>query len=129
MPKEKTKTQKIKSYRFGIIAEFLAIAFLFLKGYRILERRYKTKLGEIDIVALKGNTIVAIEVKARRKVMFKNGFLFEEVLSENQKRRIKRAAMFFMKRNFKKYKFHSIRFDLVVVSPYKMPLHLVGFWE
>ena len=103
--------------------------FLLLKGYRILERRYKTKLGEIDIVALKGNAIVAIEVKARRKVLFKNGFLFEEVLSENQKKRIKRATMFFMKRNFKKYKFHSIRFDLVVVSPYKMPLHLIGFWQ
>jgi hypothetical protein len=37
--------------------------------------------------------------------------------------------MSFMKSNFKKYKNHSIRFDLIVVSPRKMPLHLVGFWE
>ncbi|MFT7099296.1 MAG: putative endonuclease, partial [Rickettsiales bacterium] len=91
-----SKSRKIKSYRFGIVAEFVAIIFLFFKGYKILKRRYKTKLGEIDIVACKNNAIIAIEVKARRKNVQNNGFLIDEVLSVNQQKRIKRAAMSFM---------------------------------
>ena len=122
-------TKKIQSYNFGIIAEFIAIIFLRLKGYKILKRRYKTFVGEVDIIARKGRAIIAVEVKARKKVVQKNGFLIDEVLSENQKRRIKRAIMFFMAANFKKYYNHSIRFDLIVISPYKIPFHLVGFWE
>ena len=122
-------TKKIQSYKFGIIAEFIAIVFLRFKGYKILKRRYKTFVGEVDIIARKGKAIIAVEVKARKKVTQKNGFLMDEVLAENQKRRIKRAIMAFMATNFKKYYNYSIRFDLIVVSPYKIPLHLPGFWE
>ncbi|MES2677837.1 MAG: YraN family protein [Pseudomonadota bacterium] len=122
-------TKKIQSYQFGIIAEFIAIIFLRLKGYKILKRRYKTFVGEIDIIASKGRAIVAVEVKARKKNVVKNGFLIDEVLGENQKRRIKRAIMAFMAANFKKYYNYSIRCDLIVISPYKIPLHLLGFWE
>ncbi len=124
-----TTTKKVKSYKFGIIAEFIAIIFLRFKGYKILKRRYKTFVGEIDIIATKGSAIIAVEVKARKKIVHKNGFLIDEVLGENQKRRIKRAIMAFMAANFRKYYNHSIRFDLIVISPYKMPLHLLGFWE
>ncbi len=122
-------TKKIQSYQFGIFAEFIAIIFLRLKGYKILKRRYKTFVGEIDIIASKGRAIIAVEVKARKKIVQKNGFLIDEVLGENQKRRIKRAIMAFMAANFRKYYNHSIRFDLIVISPYKIPLHLLGFWE
>jgi putative endonuclease len=123
------KTKKIQSYQFGIVAEFVAIIFLRLKGYKILKRRYKTFVGEIDIIASKGRAIIAVEVKARKKIVQKNGFLIDEVLGENQKRRIKRAIMAFMAANFRKYYNHSMRFDLIVISPYKIPLHLPGFWE
>lgn len=122
------KPNKIKSYYFGIFAEFFVIIFLFFKGYRILKRRYKNKLGEVDIVALKRKTIVAIEVKARKKVLIKDRLLFDEVVSFNQRQRIKRSAISFIKSN-KKYHQHILRFDLIVVSPYKLPLHLIGFWE
>ena len=123
------RTKKVKSYQFGIVAELVTIVFLRFKGYKILKRRYKSFLGEIDIIAKKGKAIVAVEVKARKKLVHKNGFLIDEVVGEAQKRRIKRAAMAFMGLNFKKYYHHSLRFDLVVVCPYKLPLHLVGFWE
>ena len=130
MPKsKKAKSKKIKSYQFGIIAEFVAIIFLRFKGYKVLQRRYKTNLGEVDIIACKGRAIIAIEVKARKKSVEKNGFLIDEVLGENQKKRIKRAIMVFMAANSKKYYNHSIRFDLMVISPCKMPYHLIGFWE
>jgi putative endonuclease len=125
----KTKTSKIKSYQFGLLAELIAIIFLRLKGYKILKRRYKTFVGEIDIIARKKNAIIAIEVKARKKQIHQNSFLIDEVVGENQKKRIKRALMVFMSANFRKYFGHSTRFDLIVISPRKLPLHLIGFWE
>jgi len=123
------RNNKIKSYQFGIIAEFIAILFLRLKGYKILKRRYKTFVGEIDIIAKKSQTIIAIEVKARKKSVIKNGFLLEEVVGIYQQQRIKRAIMSFIKSNYKKYQNHNIRFDLIVICPYKIPLHLINFWE
>ena len=60
------KTKK-QTYNFGILAEKIAISFLRLKGYEILEWRFKTKVGEVDIIAKKSDVIIAVEVKARSK--------------------------------------------------------------
>ena len=57
----------MNSYKYGIFAEYVVAVYLILKGYRILEKRYKTKVGEIDILAVKGRDLIAFEVKARRK--------------------------------------------------------------
>jgi len=123
------KKNKIRSYRLGIIAEYVAIVFLRLKGYKILKHRYKTFVGEIDIIATKGKCLIAVEVKARKKIVIQNGFLIDEVVGKNQRERIKRAINSFVKTNYKKYSNHNIRFDLIVVSHYKIPFHLLGFWE
>ena len=50
---------------FGLRAEWIAAALLRAKGYRILERNYTVNGGEIDIIALRGNVIAFVEVKAR----------------------------------------------------------------
>jgi hypothetical protein len=50
-----------------IVSEYLAAAILMLKGYRIVALRYRTRLGEIDIIARKGDLAVFVEVKARRE--------------------------------------------------------------
>ena len=55
-----------KALRRGRTSEYVAALFLMLKGYRIAALRYRTKLGEIDIVARKGDLAVFVEVKARR---------------------------------------------------------------
>jgi putative endonuclease len=49
----------------GVLGENLACAELQRRGYAILERRYRTRFGEIDIIARDGKTIVLVEVKAR----------------------------------------------------------------
>lgn len=123
------KINKIKSYQFGVIAEFLAIIFLYLKGYKIIARRYKTHLGEIDIIATKSNFLIAVEVKARKNINIKNGFLIDEVLTIKQRERIKRALNSFIQRHYQKYHQHNIRLDLIVVSHYKMPVHFINFWQ
>ena len=53
------------AHRLGHVAEWRAVWRLRLAGYSILARRYKTKLGEIDIVARRGGILAFVEVKAR----------------------------------------------------------------
>ena len=62
----KTKAERQVFEKVGRRAELWAAGYLRLKRYRILARRYKTKQGEIDIIARKGKIIVIIEVKYRK---------------------------------------------------------------
>jgi len=61
----KTKAQKQAYEKAGRRAENLACLYLRLKGYRILERRFKVRGGEVDIIAVRGKVIAMIEVKQR----------------------------------------------------------------
>jgi putative endonuclease len=56
---------RVAAFRTGLSAETRAAAFLMAKGYRILEKRFRTRYGEIDIVARRRNLVAFIEVKAR----------------------------------------------------------------
>lgn len=47
---------RVRAYRRGLFAETVAALLFRLKGYRVVARRYKTPLGEIDLMALKGQT-------------------------------------------------------------------------
>ena len=69
---------KINHNKFGLIAEIIAVIFLKFKFYKILQKNYRNKLGEIDIIAVKNGVLVAVEVKARRKIRS-----FEEILTKN----------------------------------------------
>ena len=55
-------------YARGLVAEGIAAWVLRLKGYRVLATRYRTPLGEIDIVARRGKVLAFVEVKARPTV-------------------------------------------------------------
>jgi len=94
--------------------ELIGVLYLTLKGYKILKRRYKTFVGEIDIVAKKGNTFIFVEVKYRPT--------YERALyaiNEFQQRRLLRTAESFM---VKKSGF--CRFDCLLFSPWRIPMHL-----
>jgi putative endonuclease len=81
----------------------------------------KTYVGEVDIIAARRNTLVFIEVKAR-----KNG-ISELNLSLNQQRRVTKAAEFFISKN-PKYSNYDIRFDLVIITPYRLPIIIKNAW-
>ena len=63
-----TDPGRIRAYRKGVWAERIAAIFLIAKGYRVLAMRYKSKMGEVDIIAKRGQLIIAVEVKARRSI-------------------------------------------------------------
>ena len=108
----------ISTYNLGLLSEYAAILFLKLKAYRILERRYRNYLGEIDIIAAKGNLIVFLEVKTIRD---DNGAF--PVVSNKQLDRIRRSATIYLNRGYQNY---DIRFDLITVSNLILVRHYKG---
>lgn len=56
--------------RLGKLGEDIACVFLSKKGYKILQRNFKARYGELDIIALYENTLVFIEVKTRTNLRF-----------------------------------------------------------
>jgi putative endonuclease len=93
----------------GIKGENLAVKFLKEKGYRIIERNYKTPIGEIDIIAQDGNTIVFIEVKTRTDEFFGQPF---EAVNKKKRRKLKNVALLYLKRHVREF---SVRFDVLSI--------------
>lgn len=114
-------TSKKQTYKFGIMAERVAIILLFFKGYKILQWRYKTPFGEIDIIAKKGKTIIIVEVKAR-----KGKLNIEQVLGLRQISRIQKASQCFISQNCK-FQNYSLRLDFIAVNKFFYPKHYLNF--
>jgi len=111
---------KRRAYLFGLGAERIAALMLWLKGYRILARRCRSPFGEIDLIALRCGTVCFVEVKARADMT-----TAREALSPRQRRRIVRAAGFWMQRHGRPA-YKEMRFDVVCVAPWRWPLHIVN---
>lgn len=107
----------------GRRAELWAEILLRLKGYQILERRYKTKLGEIDLIARKQSVLVFVEVKRRTDLQTAHASLHPTNL-----RRIENTASLYQGRYEKYYDF-TMRFDAVFVLPKFRIVHLKDAWR
>ena len=105
-------------YRHGRWAEWLAVALLMMRGYRILGRRQRTPFGEIDVVARRGGRVAFIEVKLRRTLAEA-----EASLTPRQAERIGRAAECWMN-GHRAFQDHEMGMDLVLVVPWAWPRHL-----
>jgi putative endonuclease len=112
-----------KAERRGRWAESLCLWSLRLRGYRILARDYRAGVGEIDILARRGGTLVAIEVKARG-----NRASASEAITPRQRRRIARAAAHFLAGRSDLARL-TLRFDVMLVTPGRLPLHLRDAWR
>ena len=109
----------------GLWAEYLAVVYLFFKGYRLLARRYRASGGEIDLVMTKGQILVFVEVKARRT--------HEEALCAlrpRQRRRIIAAAQAWEQgRPFSgPWRFDLVTFAQGICGGLSWPRHVVGAW-
>lgn len=107
-------------HKKGLIAETLAGLYLMLKGYRLLARRYKTRLGEIDLVAKRGGTIIFVEVKLRKTA--RDG---AEAIHAHNQARVRDAAALYLQKH-PAYNDCDMRFDAVILSKGKWPRHLTN---
>lgn len=90
--------------------EEIAAAYFEQKGYRILARNYRCRLGEIDLVVEKGRTLVFVEVKARTSLRFGTP---EESVGERKKRKLQQVAQCYL--NEKGLSCEEIRLDVLSV--------------
>jgi putative endonuclease len=112
-----------KSEEAGRAAELTALWYLRLKGWRLLAHRYKSPVGEVDLVMRRGDVTAFIEVKARKSL---DGAI--ESVSPRQARRISAAARHFLLQD-PGAALHSCRFDIVAVSPYQWPRHIENAFD
>jgi len=120
-PKVKSDA-RLKAYRLGHTAELRAVWRLRFGGWTILARRYRTGLGEIDIVARRGKVLAFVEVKARADEMQAT-----DSLTGRQFGRAARAASLFLAR-YPRHADCSVRFDAVLVAGF-WPKHLPDVWQ
>ena len=122
-PKPAADPKKVAAFQSGISAESKAAAYLLVKGYRILARRYRSAAGEIDIVARRRNALVFIEVKTRAS--------YEEAVeavTPQQRRRIVGAAECWLQARPQDGE-GDVRFDVVIITPGKLPQHIPAAFD
>lgn len=110
------------TYRSGILAEYIAACYLFLKGYKIIAWRYKCAQGEIDLVVRKSGVLVFVEVKERPSL---DAGLF--AITPKMKGRITAAAKSYIAYH-RRYENYAMRFDVIAISlPFSIR-HLDNAW-
>ena len=142
MKKAEARSQiKKRRYNRGLWAEYLATIYLFLKGYKILKNRYKTPVGEIDIIARKKHVIVFVEVKTRKTI--EDGL---HAITSRSMQRITRAAQYFEMKHYEMANSHdtgpdkqfikarfnpygqSARFDVIIWAGWRIR-HIQNAWD
>ena len=131
MPDERLRAAPIQAprperqiaFRTGISAESRAAAFLIAKGFRILARRWKSPVGEIDIIARRRRLLIFVEVKARDRL---DDAAWS--ITDRQRLRIVAAAEAWLAR-YPDDRIRDMRFDAVLVAPGRIPRHIPAAFD
>lgn len=107
----------------GRLAETASAWLLRLKGYQILDQRARTRRGEIDLIAKRGQVIAFVEVKYRAS---RNEAI--EAVSDQNWRRIAAAAEVWMSKRPSLARYNW-RYDLIALAPGRLPHHLTDYWR
>ena len=121
-PQDLQQGRRRAAHRAGHGAEWIAVLYLRLMGFRILARRYLVDGGEIDVIARRGGLIVFVEVKLRATLDEAR-----EAISPAKRRRIVRAARVFVARQRSTRLVY--RADAVFCAPWRWPAHVPGVFE
>ena len=114
---------RFRNYRRGHRGEWLAAVALMAKGFRIVARRYRTPLGEIDLIARRGDLVLIVEVKVRPTLLEAM-----DAVGFQSARRIEGAADLWLARQ-RDYGRPSVRFDLIAVLPRRWPVHVPNVFQ
>lgn len=113
-----------RAFKAGRLAEATAALWLMLKGYRILARRYRTPVGEIDLIVRRGCVTAYVEVKTRPTLAAALA-----AVPPQARARIARAAQWYGQRQAGGGPDRlTERFDLVAICPWRLPRHLANAW-
>ncbi|MGI6046322.1 MAG: YraN family protein [Eggerthellaceae bacterium] len=104
----KTKPKNSRNTDLGQRGEEAAVRFLQRRGYEILERNWKCRAGEADIIAKDGTSLVFVEVKTRSNIDYG---LPSEAVDDKKRSKYERIAMHFLK-NFDEVDI-PVRFDVI----------------
>ena len=122
-PKRAPSLARQAAFKLGLSAETRAAALLLAKGYRVVARRWRSAAGEVDLVARRGRLLVFVEVKARGR--FDDA---AEAITERQRKRIAAAAEAWLACHDDDVGC-DIRFDVVLVAPWRLPQHLPAAFD
>ena len=114
--------KRLKAYRRGHRAEWLAGLLLQSRGYRIAARRFKTPVGEVDLIARKADLVLFVEVKARSHHQ-----AALDSISRSAQRRIEAAAQWWLAQQADAGHLNW-RFDVITVVPWRWPRHYHNVW-
>jgi putative endonuclease len=117
------RPERQAAFALGLSAESRAAALLVAKGYRIAARRWRSPVGEIDLVARRGGLLVFVEVKARARIDDA-----AEAVTTRQRRRISAAAGAWLAAHPEDTAC-DMRFDVILVAPRCWPRHLVAAFD
>lgn len=105
---------KASTRKKGKKAEEIAEKYFLSQGFEIVEKNFKTKVGEIDLIVKKKELLVFVEVKS---TSLPQEFIPEEKIDLAKQKKILNSAKIFWVKNYKKFsKIKEIRFDVVVVN-------------
>ena len=114
--------KRAEAERRGRRGEGLAALWLRLHGWRIVGRRMKLGLGEVDLVARRGRTVAFVEVKWRA-----TDTELDLAIDERRLRRVARAAEALAPRFARPD--DDIRIDVLLLAPRRWPRHIVNAWQ
>lgn len=104
---------KHNTKQIGDNAESLALSFLQSKNFKLIEKNFKCKHGEIDLVMLSKSTLVFVEVRYRKHKAFGGG---AESVDFRKQQKILKTAEFFLQRHVK-YNQYPCRIDIISIGP------------
>lgn len=130
---KRPRSKREEAHRFGLRAENIAALYLRFKGYRIIAKRYRNTGGEIDVLARKGSTLVAVEVKARQNLK-----QCEDSVPPWKQQKITRAMQGVLAgqggiarqiAGLGSAKDFTLRFDVIWIAPRRLPHHIIDAWR
>lgn len=106
-----THTTATSTHAIGRDREHRASEALIRRGYRIVERNFRCKAGELDLVAYDGDALVFVEVRSRTSARF-GGAL--SAISARKQQQVARIASFYL--SLRRPRFTTCRFDVVAIT-------------
>ncbi|MEX2200651.1 MAG: YraN family protein [Dongiaceae bacterium] len=117
------RRERQRNWGRGRRGERLAAWWLRLKGYRIVACDLRCPVGEIDLIARRGQTLAIVEVKARP-----DRAAAAEAVSARQRQRILAALGWYLARHPERSQ-DRIRFDAILIVPRRLPQHIEDCWQ